>query len=98
MAGPERNGHGNGREEARGAGRDGDAARDARDGRRVMYLLAGTGIGWILVTEIGRTYGWSQRVSAMFDLLALAGFALGLWMTYQIWRRRRDGNGQNDKR
>jgi len=74
---------------------DDDSARDAREGKRVMFILAGTGILWVLVTEIGRTYGWPVRVSAFFDILALAGFALGLWMTYQIWRRRR-GSGRND--
>ncbi len=78
------------------AGRSEDDIRDARDGRRVMFVLAGTGILWILTTEIGRTYDWSQRVLAFCDLAALAGFALGLWMTYQIWRRRRDRD-RNDQ-
>lgn len=61
-----------------------------------MYVLAGTAILWMLAIEVGRTYDWSQRVRGFFDLLALAGFALGLWMTYQLWRRR-SGSDRNDR-
>lgn len=73
-----------------------DGKMDARAGKRVMYILAGTAILWVLVNEIGSTYGWSPRLRGFFDLLALAGFALGLWMTYQLWRRR-SGSDRNDK-
>lgn len=66
---------------------------DAKAVKRVMYVLAGTGVLWIFVTMIGQDYGWSMRVRTVFDLLALLGFALGLWMTYQIWRRRRNDKG-----
>ncbi|MBW7922776.1 MAG: DUF5337 domain-containing protein [Rubellimicrobium sp.] len=79
------------------AGRSENDERDAREGRRVMIVLAGTGILWVLATEIGKTYDWPMRVSAFFDILALAGFALGLWMTYQLWRRR-GGTDRNDGR
>ncbi|MCL3882761.1 DUF5337 domain-containing protein [Marivita sp. GX14005] len=62
----------------------------ARKGRRVGLLIAGVGVFWILITMIGAQYGWSQRTRALFDLAALAGFGLGIWMTYQLWRARRN--------
>ncbi|MCR9107607.1 DUF5337 domain-containing protein [Marivita sp. XM-24bin2] len=61
---------------------------EARKGRRIALFIAGVGLGWILVTAIGAEYGWSQRTRALFDLVALAGFGAGLWMTYQLWRAR----------
>ncbi|MFA8385301.1 MAG: DUF5337 domain-containing protein [Pelagibaca sp.] len=61
---------------------------EARKGRRIALLIAGIGIFWILVTAIGSQYGWSQRVRALFDLAAMAGFGAALWMTYQLWRAR----------
>ncbi len=79
------------------AGRPEDEGKvEARAGKRVMYVLAGTAILWLLVIEIGKAYDWPMRVRGFFDLLALAGFALGLWMTYQLWRRRSDSD-RNDK-
>ena len=44
---------------------------------------------WILVTQIGAQYGWSNRTRALFDLAALAGFGFALWQTYLLWRNRR---------
>jgi len=61
---------------------------EARKGRRIALFIAGVGLFWILVTAIGSQCGWSQRVRALFDLVAMAGFGAGLWMTYQLWRAR----------
>ena len=60
----------------------------ARQGRRIALIIAGVGLFWILVTAIGVEYGWSQRTRALFDLLALAGFGLAIWMIYGLWRNR----------
>ena len=63
-------------------------SEEARKGRRIALFIAGVGLVWILVTAIGAEYGWSQRTRALFDLVALAGFGAGIWMTYQLWRAR----------
>ena len=57
-------------------------------GRRLAIFMAGVGLFWILVTEIGDQYGWSQRVRALFDLIVLAGFGYGLWLGIGLWRSR----------
>ncbi|MCC7321026.1 MAG: DUF5337 domain-containing protein [Rubellimicrobium sp.] len=71
-------------------GPSGDAARA---GRRPMVVLIVTAVTWILAIEIGSQYDWPVRLRVLVDLMALAGFALGLWMTYQLWRRRRNDKG-----
>ena len=60
----------------------------ARAGRRAAIVMAATGIFWALATWAGGAWGLSGRVRALFDLIALAGFGLGLWMTFQLWRAR----------
>lgn len=65
----------------------------ARAGRRAALIMAGTGLFWIAATWIGGELGLSNRVRALFDLAALAGFGYALWATYQVWRLR-----QGDKR
>ena len=64
--------------------------RSGRAGRRAAIVLAGTGLFWIAATWIGGALGLENRVRALFDLIALAGFGLALWMTYQAWRERQD--------
>lgn len=63
-------------------------SEEARKGRRIALFIAAIGVFWSLVTALGSEYGWSQRIRALFDLAALAGFGAGLWMTYQLWRAR----------
>ena len=65
---------------------------EGKAGQRVALIIAGTGVFWVLATALGAEYGWPNRVKALFDLAALAGFGFALWMTYQLWRQR-----QNDK-
>ena len=67
--------------------------QQARKGRITALVIAGTGVFWILATLIGAEMGWSNRIRALFDLIALAGFGLAIVMIYQIWRAR-----QNDQR
>lgn len=62
--------------------------KQARQGRIIALVIAGVGVFWILATMIGAEYGWSQRTRALFDLLALAGFGVAIWMIYGLWRNR----------
>jgi len=60
----------------------------SRRGRRIALVIAGTGLVWILLTVLGQALGLSQRLRALFDLAALAGFGWGLWMAVALWRER----------
>ena len=62
----------------------------ARRGRAIALLIAGTGLAWLAVLALGDTLGWSQRTLAFFDLAALAGFAMALWLLFGLWRARRN--------
>ncbi|MDR9394193.1 DUF5337 domain-containing protein [Roseovarius sp. SYSU LYC5161] len=64
-----------------------------RKGRFTAIVIAGTGVFWILATLIGGELELSNRIRALFDMLALAGFIWALVLTYQIWRARRDNQG-----
>ena len=66
-------------------------ARDqdqARRGRQAALVIAGTAVLWVLAVFLGGQMGLGQRVLALFDLAALAGFVWALWMIYNIWRAR----------
>ncbi|NCO87051.1 MAG: DUF5337 domain-containing protein [Rhodobacterales bacterium] len=65
----------------------------ARAGRRAALVMAGTALFWIAVHLAEDRLGLSNRMMALLELFALAGFGLALWMTYQVWRMR-----QNTKR
>jgi hypothetical protein len=67
----------------------------AKAGQRVALTVAAVGGLWVLVTMIGSQYGWSNRIRAIFDLAALAGFGFALWKTFQLWRLRRNDKGEN---
>ena len=58
-------------------------------GRTAALFLAGVGVFWVLATWAGGALGLSNRVRALFDLIALAGFGWAMWMTYQVWRKSR---------
>ena len=62
----------------------------ARTGRRIALLIAGTGLGWIIVNAIGASLGWSPRMFALFDLAAAAAFGWALWLIYGLWRARQE--------
>ena len=59
-------------------------------GRRAALVLAGTGVFWVIAIFAGNALDLPMRWRGLFDLMALAGFVMGLWMTYQTWRARRD--------
>ena len=62
------------------------AEAQARAGRRAALVVVASGVFWIAAMWLGPQLDLTQRVRALFDLIALAGFGLGLWMTYQAWR------------
>ncbi|WP_135503446.1 DUF5337 domain-containing protein [Roseovarius aestuariivivens] len=62
-------------------------------GRRAAMVIAGTGVFWVLITLIGEKEGFSQSLRLTFDLVALGGFAVAIWLIYQIWRDRRKDQG-----
>ena len=62
-------------------------------GRRLALFMAGVGLFWILFTEIGNQYEWTQRTRALFDLVALAGFGFGLWQGFKMWQDRKSDEG-----
>ncbi len=65
----------------------------ARQGKVAGLVIAFTGALWVGASWVGAQYGWSNRTMALFDLLALAGFAWALVATYRIWRARQDDEG-----
>ncbi|THH38994.1 hypothetical protein E4Z66_05395 [Aliishimia ponticola] len=68
----------------------GETEDTGKAGRRLSLVIAGTGVLWVLANLIGSEYGWSNRVRALFDLLALAGFGGALWIAIGLWRARKD--------
>ncbi|MFK7875135.1 MAG: DUF5337 domain-containing protein [Paracoccaceae bacterium] len=62
----------------------------AKAGRRLALVIAGTGILWVLANLIGSEYGWSPRTQGLFDLVALAGFGAALFIAIGLWRARKD--------
>lgn len=65
-----------------------NTTKEAKAGRRVALFVAGVGVFWIIATLAGSQLRLSQRVRVLFDLFALAGFGVALWMTIDIWRKR----------
>ncbi len=67
--------------------------KNARDGKMAALVIMATGVIWIGATWAGARFGWAERTRALFDLLALAGFAFALIMTFRIWRARQRDEG-----
>ncbi|EPX86640.1 hypothetical protein ruthe_01458 [Rubellimicrobium thermophilum DSM 16684] len=61
-----------------------------RLGRQAALAVAVTGALWIAATWAGGHWNWPQRWRALFDLFALAGFGLALYLTWRAWRLRRN--------
>ena len=65
-------------------------SEQTRQGRIIALVIAGSGLGWIVALALGGVLGWSQRTLAFFDLAALAGFTMGLWLLFGLWRARQN--------
>ncbi len=62
----------------------------ARQARLVAVVFALTMIFWMAAQWLGGQLGWEARYVFLFDMIALAGFLWGLFVTWQIWRKRRN--------
>ena len=72
-------------------GRDTNAIQ--RQGRLASLVAAGTGVFWIAAIWAGNQYDWPQRTRALFDLIALGGFAFVVITAFRIWRSRQKDEG-----
>ncbi|WP_188527346.1 DUF5337 domain-containing protein [Sinisalibacter lacisalsi] len=72
---------------------DPDERALARQGRMAALVAAATGLFWIGAIWAGNAMDWPQRTRALLDLVALAGFAFVLIVTFRIWRARRKDEG-----
>ncbi|WP_417596966.1 DUF5337 family protein [Pararhodobacter oceanensis] len=61
-----------------------------RQGRAIALLIAGVCAVYLILLAVGDKLGWSQRTLALFDLAALAGFGMALWLIYGLWRSSRN--------
>ncbi|ARO15226.1 hypothetical protein BVG79_01884 [Ketogulonicigenium robustum] len=68
--------------------------KSAEQGQRLAIAMAAVGVYWILATWIGGAMGLSNRVRALLDLIALAGFGWVLWGVFQLWRARQNEAGK----
>jgi hypothetical protein len=66
-----------------------EGAGDGAQTRLAAAVLVATPLLWLLLTEIGRQYGWPVRLVFLIDLAAIAGFVFALAVTTRIWLRRR---------
>lgn len=67
--------------------------RTQKTGQRIALIIAVTGVLWVLANLLGAHFEWSNRIRALFDLMALAGFGLALWQTLTLWRSSRNDKG-----
>ena len=68
---------------------DGDKSM-SRQARLVSLVIAATMILWMLAQWIGGKMGLPDRYVFLFDLFALAGFLWAIFVTFQLWRKRRE--------
>lgn len=59
-------------------------------GRLAGLVIAGAMLLWLGMQILGPRIGLDIRWAVLFDLMALAAFTFALFVTYQIWRLRRD--------
>lgn len=63
----------------------------SRQARTASIVIALTMILWMAAQWIGGKVGLETRFVFLFDLAALAGLAWALIVTWQVWRKRRNG-------
>ena len=56
----------------------------------VSIVIAGTMILWMGAQWAGGRLGLPERYVFLFDLFALAGFLWAIFVTFQLWRKRRE--------
>lgn len=50
--------------------------------------MAASMLIWLGAQLLGGRLGWDPRAAFAFDLLAMAGLLVALWMTFQVYRAR----------
>ena len=68
-----------------------------RQGRLIALVIVITALVWVGALALGDQLGWTQRTLAFFDLAALAGFTMALWLLYGLWRSRRTNKAPEAK-
>lgn len=63
----------------------------SRQARIASIVIALTMILWMSAQWIGGKVGLETRFVFLFDLAALAGLTWALIVTWQVWRKRRNG-------
>lgn len=63
----------------------------SRQARIASIVIALTMILWMAAQWVGGKVGLETRFVFLFDLAALAGLAWALIVTWQVWRKRRNG-------
>ena len=61
--------------------------------RQVAVIIAATMVVWMGAQWLGGQLGWQARFVFLFDLAALAAFVWAIYVTFRIWRMRRDNQG-----
>lgn len=61
--------------------------------RQVAVVIAATMVVWMGAQWLGGQLGLQARFVFLFDLAALAAFVWALYVTFRIWRMRRENQG-----
>ncbi|MDP5326558.1 MAG: DUF5337 domain-containing protein [Paracoccaceae bacterium] len=61
--------------------------------RQAAVVIAATMVVWMGAQWLGGQLGWQARFVFLFDLAALAAFVWAIYVTFRIWRMRRDNQG-----
>lgn len=62
----------------------------ARLGRLISIVIAGTMLLWMAAQWIGGELNLPNQYVFLFDLFAMAGFLWAIFVTWQLWRKRRE--------
>ncbi|MEM6824176.1 MAG: DUF5337 family protein [Pseudomonadota bacterium] len=62
----------------------------ARQGRIAAIVVAVSMVLWLGAQWVGGQIGLAARYAFLFDFAAMAAFAWGLIVSWQIWRKRGD--------
>lgn len=65
----------------------------ARKGRMLALVIAGTVVIWMALNVIGKMVGLPGRFALLFDFAAMAALIWALVNLYQIWRARQASKG-----
>ncbi len=67
--------------------------QQARKGRIVALVIAGTMLIWMAIQFVGKAAGLPGRYALLFDFAAIAALIWALVNIFQIWRARQGMQG-----